>query len=259
MIRMKCPRCGTRLTFEDADAGTTVQCTICTIPINLSAAEASGPAQAESTGVAPDRTQTEETFEVPDYAPADTFDIDDGRRTAVARREEPAPPEIEEIRLLTVRPSFWASKLLGRVASLGCLFCVFAAVGNFLQGHAGVGALLAWISFVCLMTTIVWWRYCATRRLILTTHRTMLETGRGANKRTLQVLNADIVYVNADHQHGQWMGKLDRGTLTVVATPLKLKIGPITRLTYVAAAIRAAVRRAKPREEPAEAWDFQVE
>lgn len=249
MIEMKCPRCGTRLRFDDDAAGTTVTCTICTIPIDLPAPEAPGAPEAPppTAEAAPAAPPVEETFHVPDYAPADAFDLDDGAQAVAALRGEPTSPDMEERRLLTVRPSFWAGQFLGRLVPLVCLVLVWAAIASFAGGEPGMGAFFVYLGLVCLGLIIGWAVYCATRRLIVTTHRTILETGRGANKRTIEVLNADIVYVNADHQRGRW-GKEDRGTLTVATKTLKLKIGPTNRLAYAAAAIRGAADRARARE-----------
>ncbi|HUW57739.1 MAG TPA: TFIIB-type zinc ribbon-containing protein [Planctomycetota bacterium] len=247
MIEMKCPRCGTRLTFEDAAAGTTVQCTICTVPIEVPAAEAPPPAPETPLDL-------EAPAPVPDYAPADTFDIDDGRQTAAALRDELASPEMEEIRLLAVRPAFWANGLLAWGASMVCLFSLASAVPTFRSGKTDAGVLLLLLCLASLATVILWVRYCVSRRLILTTHRTILETGRGEKKRTLQVRNADISFVNAEHQYTRY-GRVNWGKLTVVARPLKLEIGPITRLTYVAAAIRGAAHRARAREDAGEVWE----
>ncbi|HUW57869.1 MAG TPA: hypothetical protein VMZ92_14610 [Planctomycetota bacterium] len=264
MIEMKCPRCGTRLKFEDAAAGTTVPCTICTVAIELPAAEAPPPeapppapgAPADLEASAPE--PVDETPPVPDDAPADTYDIEEGPQPAGAFADEMTSPEAEEVTLLTVRPSFWASRFLGRVAPLGCVVSLVAGLASLQDGEVATGAFLLALCVVCLGVTLAWVGHCTTRRLILTTHRTTLETGVGTNKRTLQVRNADIIYVNADHQRRRW-GRENRGTLTVATRILKLEIGPINRLAYVAAAIRGAAHRAGTREEAGEAWESSTD
>jgi TM2 domain-containing membrane protein YozV len=138
MIRVTCPRCNTRFTTSDANAGKTGQCPKCGNPIRVPKGGSPEPEPAEEAAGAP-----------PADPPAAAEAARPAPRPAPRPRPEPAPEPAEA----APTPDETAALPMAKSKTVALLLCIFLGVlgaHRFYMGSWGWGLVILGLDLTCI-------------------------------------------------------------------------------------------------------------